>query len=58
MLQLVARGLVVPPDSVKNMTAAQLESTARKFAPRSFAVAIDGLPGLDDTTLPYYEVNT
>jgi ferritin-like protein len=58
VLQLVARGLVVPPDSVKNMTAAQLEGVAKKFAPRSFAVAIDGLPGLDDTTLPYYEVNT
>jgi len=57
VLQLVARGLVVPPDSVKNMTAAQLEPIAAKFAPRSFAIAIDGIAGLDDTALPYYEVN-
>jgi ferritin-like protein len=58
VLQLVARGFVVPPSSVAGMTAASLEATAKKFAPRSFAVAIDGAPGLDDSALPYYSVNT
>lgn len=57
VLQLVARGFVVPPNSVANQPAAALADTARKFAPRSFAVAIDGAPGLDDSTLPYYSVN-
>lgn len=58
VLQLVARGLVVPPSSVANQPASALADVAKKFAPRSFAVAIDGAPGLDDASLPYYTVTT
>ncbi len=56
VLQLVARGFVVPPAAVAGVDAAALASTAAKFAPRSFTVTIDGMAGLDDPTLPYYDV--
>lgn len=57
VLQLVARGFVVPPAAVANQPASALAEVAKKFAPRSFAVGIDGLPGLDDPALPYYDLN-
>lgn len=56
VLQLVARGFVVPPAAVAGMDASALASTAAKFAPRSFTVAIDGALGLDDPNFPYYDV--
>jgi ferritin-like protein len=56
VLQLVARGFVVPPNSVANQPATSLGDVAKKFAPRSFAVTIEGVPGLDDAALAYYDV--
>ena len=56
VLQLIARGFVVPPDSTKNVDAATLAPAAAKLAARSFIVTIDGSPGLDDTGLAYYDV--
>lgn len=58
VLQLLARGLVVPPMSVANMDATALAATAAKFAARSFTVTIDGVKGLDDSALAYYDVTT
>lgn len=56
VLQLVARGFVVPAAATQGKTADELASAAAKFAARSFVVTIDGAPGLDDPTLAYYDV--
>lgn len=56
LLQLVARGFVVPPDSTKNTPAEQLSSAVSMLAPRSFAVGVGAFTGLDDTDLPFYDV--
>jgi ferritin-like protein len=56
LLQLVARGFVVPPDSTKNQTADALATAVSMLAPRSFAVGVGSFAGLDDTALPFYDV--
>ena len=56
VLQLVARGFVVPADITKDKTAEQMAGAAALFGARSFVVTIDGKPGLDDTALAYYDV--
>ncbi len=56
VLQLIARGFVVPPDSTKNVDATTLAPAAAKLSARSFIVTIDGSPGLDDTGLAFYDV--
>lgn len=56
LLQLVARGFVVPPDSTKNQTADALATAVSMLAPRSFAVGVGAFAGLDDTALPFYDV--
>lgn len=56
LLQLVARGFVVPPDSTQNVPADQLAATVSMLAPRSFAVGVGVFSGLDDTALPFYDL--
>jgi ferritin-like protein len=58
VLNLVARGFVVPPDGTKGKTAAEMSTVASKFAPRSFVVGLSNSLGLDDPNLPYYSVTT
>ncbi|WP_338872076.1 ferritin-like domain-containing protein [Myxococcus stipitatus] len=57
VLNLAARGFVTPAASTVNQPADALASVAARFVPTSFAITIDGSPGLDDETLlPPYDV--
>ncbi|MCP3166000.1 ferritin-like domain-containing protein [Myxococcus qinghaiensis] len=57
VLNLAASGFVTPPASTVNQPADALAPVAARFVPRSFAITVDGAPGLDDETdLPFYDV--
>jgi hypothetical protein len=57
VLQLVARGFVVPPASTQNQSETALAGVAAKFAPRSFVVSVKGSESLaDEKSLPFYDV--
>ncbi|QSQ11712.1 ferritin-like domain-containing protein [Myxococcus landrumensis] len=57
VLHLAARGFVTPAASTAHQPADALTSVAAQFVPTSFALTVDGSPGLDDETLlPFYDV--
>ncbi len=58
VLQLVARGFVVPPSATQGKSADEMAGVAAKFAPSSFVISVKGSPSLaDDKALPFYAVN-
>ncbi|MGQ0506782.1 MAG: ferritin-like domain-containing protein [Myxococcaceae bacterium] len=57
VLQLVARGFVVPPSAAQGQSETALAATAAKIAPSSFVVSVKGSPSLaDEQALPFYDV--
>lgn len=55
VLQLVARGFVVPPSSTANQTTEAMADVAAKFSPASFVVSVMGSESLADAdAIPFY----